>query len=241
MAAKSIATFVRVAINVSRTPEISKLSSRNLIVRQRSSQVQNAAIFRSLKLKKFTRSEISEALRPYTSVDGYIKKDEIRRIIENSGGADLSTADIDANTDLFISSVNGCKTGVMKVEDVSEMILKRAEVKDPRVNISTLALVISGVGIGMQASSFPGLCRELALSPIMFGSAVSLMGVTRILGNFPTTFAVNALGRNPTMTLGTNIFRLFTPLYITYPLESSEKRLVGQFKIFARVSKVHIK
>ena len=64
------------------------------------------------------------------------------------------------------------------------------------------SLLLSGSSIGIIVPCMPMLVQSLNISPSEFGYVVSAFGVSKLLGNIPSSYYVNIYGRKPIMIGG---------------------------------------
>jgi MFS family permease len=81
-------------------------------------------------------------------------------------------------------------------------IRKMASRFDRRVIPIGLSFLLTGLSIGIIVPCMPLLVNEIQLTSTQFGIIISSFGVSKLLGNIPSTHFVNTIGRKPLITCG---------------------------------------
>ena len=64
------------------------------------------------------------------------------------------------------------------------------------------SFVFSGVSLGIVVPCMPMLVTALEMPPSQFGVVVSVVAISKLLGNIPAAYFIDVVGRKPVMVLG---------------------------------------
>ena len=73
---------------------------------------------------------------------------------------------------------------------------------DRRVWAPAAATLLTGSGVGIIIPLLPMFARDIGITPAEFGFVVSAFGASRLLSNFPASWAAERYGRRPLMVGG---------------------------------------
>ena len=194
------------------------LSSSSLLKPKLLKSIDRNELFEELQLKEFTTTELSESYHKYLTNPHYPvwNTEIIQKIVQNilqkkfpmqhsspsPSGITVSDEVIQQLTNQLMKDLQIDETKILTFENYEKNIRSLASKFDPRVLPIALSFLLTGLSIGIIVPCMPLLVQEIQLTSTEFGIIISSFGLSKLLGNIPSTFYVNTIGRKPLITGG---------------------------------------
>jgi MFS family permease len=176
-------------------------------------------LFDELKLKEFTTEELSQSYHKYLTNEKNSQvwnSEVIQQIVKNilqkknplhltsssSSAMGISDDTVQQLTNQLLKDLQMSNAQNLTFENYEKNIRALASKFDPRVLPIALSFLLTGLSIGIIVPCMPLLVQEIQLTSTEFGIIISSFGLSKLMGNIPSTYYVNTIGRKPLITGG---------------------------------------
>ena len=204
-------------------PSLSSLPSSQNHQRRSFNTHHRTEVLKILDINKFDDDEITKSYnnlhsssssdKKTTGADKYndvsikIIENNIRNELIRSGNDENNMKYSDKEVDNMIKQLEGSilmksEDGKITVDEYRNRIRTFGEKLDNRLVALAGSLLLSGSSIGIIVPCMPILIQTLNITPGEFGCVISAFGISKLLGNIPSSYYVNIHGRKPIMIGG---------------------------------------
>lgn len=152
-----------------------------------------------LKINNFTDQEIKTSYNKLVSDGEHIKKDSLKKQLSSIYVANNMHIDDDEQTRLVNTLIPNEK---VDYSEYKKSILHYGERIDKRVYKIGLSFLLTGSSIGIIVPCLPLLVNMLHLTSLQYGGIVGSFAVAKLIGNIPSAYFTDELGRKPVLLSG---------------------------------------
>jgi len=152
-----------------------------------------------LKINNFTDKEIKTSYNKLVNDEDHIKKESLKKELNNIFIANNMHIDEDEQARLVNVLIPNDK---VNYTEYKQGLLNYGEKIDKRVYKIGLSFLLTGSSIGIIVPCLPLLVTMLQLTPLQYGGIVSSFAFAKLIGNIPSAYFTDEIGRKPVLLSG---------------------------------------